>query len=268
MKNGFKTARLLSLLIAALAAITSLGGLLFKGLYRDSDFIKNAWFANDWVTFAVAVPALLVSINLATKGSQKAQLVWMGLLLYMLYNYAFYLFGAAFNEFFLLYVALFTLSGYSLIFGLPSLDLNAISQNFDKKLPVLWLGIFLFFLAVPLLLVEGGQCINFILNGIAPNAPSLIFALDLSFVVPATILAAVWLLQRKAWGYILSAMMLVKGVTYGLVLSAASSRLFMTNAPQKDEFLPFYLFVALGSAASLVVLLRHLKENHELTTNH
>jgi len=266
-KPSFKTARIISFLIAALAATTSLGGLLFEGLYRDSDFIKNAWFANDWVTLAVAVPALLTSINLAIKGSQKAQLVWMGLLLYMLYNYAFYLFGAAFNAFFLLYVALFTLSGYALIFGLSSLDANVTSQNFAQKTPVLWLGIFLFFLAVPLLLVEGGQCINFIVNGELPNAPSLIFALDLSFVVPATILAAVWLWQRKTWGYILSAMMLVKGVTYGLVLSTSALRLFLIDFPEKDEFLPFYLFVAIGSAVSLIVLLRHLKENHELTTN-
>ena len=258
-QRNFKTALVLSAIIAMLAAITSLGGLHFSDLYRDSEFIKNAWFANDWVTLVVAVPGLIASMRLVQKGSQRAQLVWMGLLLYMLYNYAFYLFGAAFNEFFLLYVALFTLSGYALIFGLSSLDVNAISQKFDKKTPVLWLGIFLFFLAVPLLVVEGGRCIKFIFNGIEPEAPSLIFALDLSFVVPATILAAVWLWQRRAWGYVLSTMMLVKGVTYVLVLSASALRLFLIDSPERDEFLPFYLFVATGSVVGLTALLRNLR---------
>lgn len=266
-KGNFTTAYTLSAIIAALAATTSLGGLLISGLYRDSGFIKNAWFANDWVTLAGAVPGLLVSMRLARRGSQRAQLVWMGLLLYMFYNYAFYLFGAVFNEFFLLYVALFTLSMYALIFGLSNLDAKAISGDFNEKTPLRWVGAFLFFLAIPLLVVEGGQCANFIVNGAAPEAPSLIFAMDMSFVIPATILAAVWIWQHKAWGYVLGAMMLVKGATYGLVLSVAATRLVILDSPEKDALLPFYLFVALGSITSLIALLRHLKSETFHNTN-
>ncbi|MBX2892724.1 MAG: hypothetical protein KF734_17480 [Saprospiraceae bacterium] len=262
MKNNhFRTAYSLSWLIVVLAVVASLGGLFIDSLYRDSDFIKNAWFTNDWVTLVVASPALLVAMQWARRGAQRAQLIWMGLLLYMLYNYAFYLFGAAFNAFFLLYVALFTLSAYALIFGLSRLDADAIASNFSEKKTLPWIVVFLIFLAAPLLLIEGGQSIRFVFTGIVPEAPSLIFALDLSFVVPATILAAVWLWQRKAWGFVLGAMMLVKGTTYGLVLSTAALRLVLTDAPQKDEFLPFYLFVAIGSAVSLTVLLRHLNPN-------
>jgi len=44
------------------------------------------------------------------------------MLLYSLYNATFYLFGAAFNSLFLVYTAVFTLSGFALMFGLLSLD--------------------------------------------------------------------------------------------------------------------------------------------------
>lgn len=261
MKNhSFKTAFALSALISILASIASIGGLALPGLYRDSDFIKNAWLANDWVTLAVATPALIVAMRLALRNSWRAQLVWMGLLLYMLYNFAFYLFGAAFNEFFLLYVALFTLSMYALIFGLPRLDIPAISNSFSEKTPVRWIGVFLLFLALPLLFVEGGMCVRFIRTGEVPPTPSLIFALDMVFVIPGTILAAAWLWQHRPWGYVLAAMMLVKGATYGLVLSAAALLLVLKNAPEQDALLPFYLFVFVGSTIACTVLLRHLKQ--------
>jgi len=264
MKNNpFRTAFALSALISILAAIASIGGLALPGLYRDSDFIKNAWLANDWVTLAVATPALIVAMRLALRNSWRAQLVWMGLLLYMLYNFAFYLFGAAFNEFFLLYVALFTSSMYALIFGLSRLDVLAIGSSFSGKTPVRWIGVFLFFLAIPLLLVEGGMCVHFIRTGEVPPTPSLIFALDMVFVIPGTILAAILLWQRRPWGYVLAAMMLVKGGTYGLVLSTAALLLVLKNAPEQDVFLPFYLFVFVGSATACTVLLRHLNQPFE-----
>lgn len=263
MGKNMDVVRILSCIIAALAAITALGGLGIDNLYRDSDFIKNAWFVNDWITLVVAAPALLLSMQWALRGSRRAHLVWMGLLLYMLYNYAFYLFGAEFNAFFLLYVALFTLSAYALIFGLSDVDARTIAGYFSEKTPVRGIAVFLFLLAAPLLLVEGGQSIAFVFTGKVPEAPSLIFALDLSFVVPATLLAGVWLWQRRAWGFVLAAMMLVKGLTYGLVLNTSALRLWLTDAPEQDVFLPFYLFVALGSAVSLVVLLRHLKADKQ-----
>lgn len=258
--DNFNTTRTLSVLIAVLATVAAVGGLVVPGLYRDSDFIKNAWFANDWVTLVAATPALVVAMRPAKRGSMRAQLVWMGLLLYILYNFAFYLFGAAFNEFFLLYVALFTLSMYALIFGLPQLDIRAIGGSFSEKTPVRRIAGFLFLMTVPLILVEGGMCIRFLFTGVVPPTPSLIFALDMAFVIPGGILSAIWLWQRRAWGFVLATMMLVKCITYGMVLSTAALLLVWKNHPEQDALLPFYLFVFIGSTVACIVLLRNLKQ--------
>ncbi|HHY46565.1 MAG TPA: hypothetical protein GX506_04605 [Firmicutes bacterium] len=48
------------------------------------------WFGNDLVTLSVALPLLVGALVLSMKGSHRAQLVWFGILDYMLYNYAFY----------------------------------------------------------------------------------------------------------------------------------------------------------------------------------
>lgn len=259
MSSPKKIARLLSIVIAVLAFMASLGGLLFENLYHDSDFIKMAWYGNDWVTLIVVVPSLLVCIERSGRGSERAHLIWLGLLWYMLYNYAFYLFGAQFNAFFLLYVGLFSLSIYALFISLSSLDIPGLTAGFSEKTPVKWIGVVLLLVVLPLSVVELGACFRYITSGILPQTPSLIYALDLSLVVPNMFLAAILLWRRLPWGYILGAIMLVKGTFYGTVLIVSSLLIQFSSIPQKDSFWPFYLFVALACTTGLIALLNHLK---------
>jgi hypothetical protein len=90
---------ILSATVTLLTAVASAGGLLINNLYRDNDFVKQAWRSNDIVTLFIAVPLLIISIFLSQKGSQRWLLIRIGLLGYIFYNFAFYLFGAAFNFF-------------------------------------------------------------------------------------------------------------------------------------------------------------------------
>jgi hypothetical protein len=93
----FKTAQILSIPVIILAAIASAGGLFLDGLYRDNLFVTSAWKGNDLITLFLVVPLLISALIKIKRGSQREILLWMGLLDYMLYNFAFYLFGAAFN---------------------------------------------------------------------------------------------------------------------------------------------------------------------------
>ncbi len=263
----FRLSWRLSWLIVALAGIASAGGLLIPGLYRDNDFVRTAWLGNDQITLFVAVPALAIVLLRSLRGSVPAQLVWMGMLGYMLYNYAFYLFGAAFNEFFLLYVALFAGSVYALILGLMGLDVTAVRERFSEKAPVKGIAIFFLFIAIPLILVEGSQTVQFIRTGILPpiivdtgQQTSVVFVLDMSVVIPAMLLSALLLWQRRGWGFVLGVVMLVKGLSYMLVLLLASAMLAGFNLSGRwDPLTPFYGFVALGSVLCLALLFRQFK---------
>ncbi len=211
-------AYMLSVLIAVLTVMASAGGLFIGDLYRDNLLVTSGWYGNDWVTLVVAVPMLVAALILAMRGSRRAQLVWLGILDYTLYNYAFYLFGAAFNSFFLVYAALFALSIFALIFALVKLDVEGISRRFRTSTPVKWIAGYMIFVAIGLTVVYVAQCIGFIINGQLPpivtltgHPTSVVFALDLSPVVPWFVLGAVWLWQRRPWGYVLSAIVNVKG---------------------------------------------------------
>lgn len=81
--------------IAVLAVTASLAGLLSENLYRDNRLVTLSWVGNDLVTLALAIPILIVSWLYSMHGSQRATLVWIGMLDYMLYNFTFHFRRAA-----------------------------------------------------------------------------------------------------------------------------------------------------------------------------
>ena len=255
----------LSVFIAVLAAAASVGGLFFSGLYRDNALITCAWRGNDFVTLILAVPGLLVSMLLALRGSQRALLIWAGMLGYMLYNYVFYLYGAAFNVFFLMYVLLFALSMYALILVVTKLDIPAIHRQFSARTPVKWVGGFMVFFAVLL----GGMWItmslSFVFTGIVPqpilqtgHPTGVVFATDLSLLVPAMALGGVLLWRRKNWGYALSAIVLIKACTYGLAMITMSVFTYI-ELGTVDPFIMLWIFLSAGCLASCGLLLGNMR---------
>lgn len=253
-----KIATTLSILIAVLAAAASVGGLTIPGLYRDNLLVTSAWKGNDLVTLFLAVPLLVASLALSRRGSTRAFLVWMGVLDYMLYNYAFYLFGSAFNWFFLVYVALFGLAIFALIFGLSSLDLARLSRSIGPRMPVKWIAGYMLFVAAGLSAVYVAQTVNFLLTDVVPpivvqtaHPTSVVFALDLTLLVPFLTLGAIWLLARKPWGYVLAGVTTMKGALYTLVLTSGS--LWASNAGVEGAAgqVPLWIgLTAMGSAAA------------------
>ncbi|MDF2557251.1 MAG: hypothetical protein K0R71_1079 [Bacillales bacterium] len=260
MNSKLKTAYNLSILIVILSSVTSIGGLLIDNLYQDNTFVKSAWHGNDLVTLFVAVPVLIATLIFSKRGSHKAQLIWLGLLDYMLYNFAFYLFGASFNTFFLLYVALLALSIYAMIFVMIGIDSNQIGAQFTRKTPVKIIGGYMLFVAIGLSIVYIAQSVLFIVNDKIPaiveksgHPTSIIFALDLTLLIPALVLGAILIFKRQPWGYILATLTSIKGAVYTLVLTMGS--LFAVNAGFSEASAELPLWITLTVAGSIVSVL-------------
>jgi crotonobetainyl-CoA:carnitine CoA-transferase CaiB-like acyl-CoA transferase len=81
--------------VAALMAVQSAAGVLVPSVDRDTGCVTAAWYGNDVVTALVAVPLLVGSLLAVRRGSLRGQLVWYAMLGCAVYNYAYYLFGAA-----------------------------------------------------------------------------------------------------------------------------------------------------------------------------
>jgi hypothetical protein len=266
------TAYILSALIVALTIVAAAGGLFIDDLYQDNAFTASAWRSTDLVTLVLAVPTLIVALLLSVRGSPHAQLVWLGMLDYTLYNYAYYLFGTAFNQFFLIYVALFTLSIFALIFGLSNLDIGSIRQRFRDRTPVKWIAGYMLFVAVGIGGLWIAQSLSFVASGQVPDLilkvehpTSIVFALDLSLVVPFLMVGAIWLWQRRPWGYVLAAILSVKGAVYMLALAAVTLLAVREGVSESAAELPLWGLLSLAFATASVFLLANVKSGGERT---
>ncbi|WP_422124507.1 hypothetical protein DHX103_06725 [Planococcus sp. X10-3] len=263
-----KTFSMLSVLIAFMASIASSGGLFIEGLYRDNALVVAAWRGNDIVTLFIVVPMLLVSLFYSLQGSKKGRLFWMGSLWYMVYNYTFYLFGAAFNMFFLLYTALVVFSTFTLVFALVQTDAKEFSRSFSEKAPYKFISAFMLVFATLL----GGMWIvlslSFIFTGQVhvsisqtDHPTAIVFAVDLILLIPSLAFSGVLLWQKKSWGPILSSVVLIKATAYGLALTIMTLISYQSTGVI-DPFIPLWIALTLGCLVSLILLMKNIGGKH------
>ncbi len=205
-----------SITIAILAIIATLSGLFWKSLYKnDTISITAQMMGQDLITLMIGVPILLLSLYLIYKDSIRGKLLWMGTLFYFLYTYASMSFLTSYNQLFLVYVAIFSISLYTFVYGLLSIDAETIKDSFSSGITIKIAGIFTIFMAAMLSLMWLSMIIQSIISGIAPasleNYTTLgIQALDLGVLTPAAIIAGALILKGKSWGYALMSIMIVK----------------------------------------------------------
>ena len=76
----------------------------------------------------------------ARRGSQAAQAVWLGVLAYSVYNYAYFAFGAEFNDIFVLHIALFSLSIITLVLAAANIDIYVTAARSGESRGTRWTG--------------------------------------------------------------------------------------------------------------------------------
>jgi hypothetical protein len=215
-------------------------------LYRyDTSLVAVGFRVADAVTLVLGIPLLVLSTLLYRRGSLRGGLLLTGVLAYFLYTYGSMAFGAAYNNLFLVYVALFSASLYGLVFALTSFDLNVLPAHYSEELPRRGIGIFLAASGVILLLVWLGLSIlPALLRGQAPAevwsyTTVITYVIDLAIIVPALILAGVWLLRRAPIGYLAAATMVVFTALLGIALLAAGVAQVLGGLASVGQFVAF-----------------------------
>jgi hypothetical protein len=269
--GGRHVARWLSTALLAVMFIQALTGLVFQTAYRDVEWIRATWFGNDWVTLVVAVPLLSIGLVRAAVGSARGVLLWLGLIGYALYNYAFYLFGAVLNVFFPIYVVSLVLAATVLILALSHIDAAQLAKSVRPTAPLRLLGGSLVFIAIGLASAWVAMWAAYVFAGrptpVEPEAFKVVAALDLSLMVPALAVGGVLIWRRMAWGVVISAIASIQGALYLFVLSVNSVVAIhrgLTNAPGE---LPIWgtLTIVMGSIA--LVLLASIRSEHTALLN-
>jgi len=230
-----RTATTLTFIAIIAATIASIGGLAVHGLYTDDTaWATAALRGGDLVTLVLVVPGLISATLLARRGSVRARLIWGGLLGYGVYNFAFYVFGAAFNDLFLAHVVGFSASIFALIAWATELDAPAIAARFDVRTPARAVAVLLLAVAGVFATLWTTFSLAYAVTGRLTLGSAtlagmhLVFALDLSLMAPSMAIGGVWLWRRKPSGYVLATALCVFGAAYQANLAAAGA--FQTNA--------------------------------------
>jgi hypothetical protein len=188
----------------------------------------------------------------------RGRLVVLGIAAYAIYNYAFYLFGAALNAFFPLYAACLLLGVATLGLGASRYDLTRLASSFAAWTPVRLIGGYLAGVAAGLTVVWLGMWGAYAFAGrptpIEPEAFKVVAALDLCLMVPALACGGVMLWRRRPAGYLVATVAAIQGALYLLVLSVNAAIAIRRGVAAAPGELPIWAPLTLFTTFAAVVL--------------
>jgi hypothetical protein len=246
--------------LVALMTLQAVLGLLWPTAYRDPDWIQATWFGNDCITLFVAAPLMWVTSRKAASGSTRAELAWLGSVGYSVYNYAFYLFGAALNVFLPLYVITVAVAIVTLASGLAGIDPIAVDRRMQPSGGLRLLGGYLVFVAFGLSLVWIATWAAYVFAGrptpVEPEAFKIVAALDLLWLVPSLAAGGALLWKRRPWGFVIATAATVQGAIYLFVLSVNSTIAIRRGLATSPGELPIWVPLTVFTWVAALMLLR------------
>jgi hypothetical protein len=233
------------------------------GLYRyDTVFTAAGNTAVDAVVLALGIPLLVTAWVQFRTGSPRGALLLTGALGYLLYVYATYALGVAYNPLYLAYVTLLAASLLGFIAALSATDRAALAAvAAAPDLPHRFLSRFLLTSAAVTALIWLQPLVTALLQRTSPEGldvytTPVTYALDLAVITPAAALAGLLVRRRDPLGYLLAAPLLViivlllPTITLSTILQAAAGVPF--TAAQVAG--PIAGFGILGGAGSWLVV--------------
>lgn len=181
-----------------------------RGIYhRDTLFQTGASQGSDIVALFIALPLLVVSFWLYRRGALRGGFLLASVLAYYLYYGASLGLVVAYNNLYLVYLALFSASFFAFVFALTAIDLSSLPSRFSSRLPHRGMAIFMFIVGIGVAFIWLSDVISALTTNGVPEALGshvalVTYTLDVGIIAPACILAGMLLLRRSPLGYLLS----------------------------------------------------------------
>ena len=241
------------------------------GLLKGPAVMDGSARGTALVLVAVALPALVVSMLLAVRGVHRAVITWLSALLFVAYNSVLLLFMTPFNAAFLVYVAMLSTSAWALWTLVSAVHVEELGGRFAPTAPAkavawyVWVVVALNATAwlrqvVPALTTSGTPAF---LEGTGASTSAL-YAQDLALWLPLLAVAAWWLHQGVARGYVVVTALL--GTLVIESISVAVDQWWghradpVSAVASADVVLPF-LGLAVVGLIPVVLMLRRFDES-------
>lgn len=255
--------------LAALVALSSLGGILLPSTYaRETASWAAQGIGQDWVDLLLVAPFLILAGVAVRRGSRVFTLLYGGALIYVLYSFVLYAFDMHFNRLFFVYCGTLGLAFFALA-GLAAGLLRAdVAAWFDERAPARLVGVYLVVTALLFALLWLAEDVPAVLRGTPP--PSLaevglmsnpVHVIDLSIVLPAMFIGGVALLRRSnsPLGWVLAPCM----TTFSVFMTAAIGGMMIAmrarGVASDLTLAAIFIAVTLVSLGIAIALLRHVR---------
>jgi hypothetical protein len=259
-------ARRLSTALALIGAVAAGATAFIPGILREHSMWAGNARGTAVVILVVAVPTLVASMALATRGSVRARVAWVGALAYLVYNFAIFAFAVAFNELFLLYVASLSLAVWSLVALLARTDARDIVPAIATRTLERAVGVYLVVIAIAFAALWLSDIVPALLAHTAPAAlrgtsllTNPVHVMDLAFALPLAALGGVLLWRGRPLGYLISGVLLVMLTIEGI--SVATDQYFghLADSTQPLTAVPMFIVLTLVGLVPTVALLRAME---------
>ena len=237
-------------MIAAAMLISAISSLIFKSAIYPTDELIRSFLANDIVNILIGIPVMIIPIRLVKSNKLIGLLVWLGALLFALYNYLIYLLSLPFSFAYILYLLIILLSGIVLYQLLKNMDSKVIKSSISKAISNRWISGLLIMFGLMFLSRAAMQIGNHLLGQahlpiteIALNSADIVFSL-------VWISCGIALLRRKPLGYVTSLGLLyqLSMLFIGLILVLIIQPIIM------NEPLPIVDLIVLATMSLIVIV--------------
>ncbi|MBU3146678.1 hypothetical protein [Clostridium sp. CF012] len=209
----------MTLIMSVLIIFACLAGILNESIYNDvlssgiiTKFLLIGSRSQDIIFIPLAVLLAFLSVLFLRRPGYKLLITIIGLCGNFFYGYALYVMQGQYTTIYLVYLAIFSLSIYSIVLGLLSFPAEFVAKTTVSKCLRRSISIFLYSIVFMLGLIW----LIRISPDIARHIPQDIygvFVLDLGIVFPAVAISATLLIRRKPYGNIFAGVALMKVFT-------------------------------------------------------
>lgn len=211
LKGSLSLIYIFSFLIAIVATIASVTGLLCRTVIYPTQDLIQAFVPNDVVNLLIGLPILLGSMWLAWRGKLVGLLCWTGALFFMSYTYIAYVFAMPSNWAFLLHILLVGSSVYTLTGLVANIDGQSVRQRLSGVVAEKFAGGVLVGLGSLFFLRAMGVVVNAIAGGIGLAASEQAVNIADLLITPSWVIGGFLLWRRKAFGYVIGLGLLFQG---------------------------------------------------------
>ena len=256
--------------LAVVAAVAAAGTFFVPGVLRGTAVMNGSARGTAVLMLAAGLPLLVISMYVASRGSIRARIVWLGAVAYFLYNSVMFIIGTPFNQLYLVYEAMLGLSIWSTVFVIRTIDLGSFRQRFLPAFPSRAIALYMLAIVALNTLVWLRGAVPGVLSSSPPavlEGTGLVtvptYDQDFAFWLPLIAIAAIWMWRGQVWGHLIVGAMLVYWIVEGVGVAVdqwMGSAADPTSTVASAAISPVFLAIAVIGLVPLFFYMRNLDE--------